>query len=150
MKNLTICIFYFLCVSIGLITGSHFILNQQIQTSNLQHETIIDSLKTIKMKERVTVTAYHPKSYGINSDSDPTRTAIMKRPIPGYTFAISTSLVEAGWLNRIIYLDGIGIGKATDRMGRSIKGNHIDICKTSLKKAKMFGMKKNILAVVLD
>ena len=100
--------------------------------------------------QRITVTAYHPKSGGINSDETPNKTATMKRPIAGYTLAISTDLFNMGWLNKRIYIDGWGVGKATDRMGVSVKGKQIDICLPTLKAAKKFGIKRNILAVLLQ
>jgi len=100
--------------------------------------------------QRITITAYHPKSGGINSDKTPDRTAIMRKPIAGYTLAISTELFNMGWLNKRIYIDGWGVGKATDRMSISIKGKHIDICFPTLKAAKKFGVKRNILAVLLQ
>ena len=97
----------------------------------------------------VTVTAYHPKSKGINSDAHPNKTALMRKPISGYTLAVSTELVELGWLGKKIYIDGWGVGRATDRMGRSVKGKRIDICAPSLKRAKKFGVKKDVLSIVL-
>ena len=100
--------------------------------------------------QKITVTAYHPNSKGINSDKNPSRTATMKRPIPGYTLAISTELFNLGWLNKKIYINGWGVGKATDRMGASIEGRHIDICFPSLKAAKKFGVKRDVLAVLLQ
>lgn len=100
--------------------------------------------------QRITVTAYHPTSRGINSDSNPSRTAIMRKPISGYTLAISTDLFNMGWFNKRIYIDGWGVGKSTDRMGISIKGKQIDICFPTLKAAKKFGIRYNILAVLLQ
>ena len=97
----------------------------------------------------VTVTAYHPNSRGINSDAHPNKTALMRKPISGYTLAVSTELVELGWLGKKIYIDGWGVGRATDRMGRSVKGKRIDICAPSLKRAKKFGVKKDVLSIVL-
>ena len=132
---------------------------RKVQKTNLQIYTQLNSMyeevkalrETIQSDYQViTVTAYHPKSKGINSDKNPNRTALMKRPIPGYTLAISTELVELGWLGKKIYINGWGVGQATDRMGNSIKGKQIDICAPSLKLAKYFGIKKGIQAVILD
>jgi len=100
--------------------------------------------------QRVTVTAYHPKSRGINSDKDPNKTATMRKPIAGYTLAISTELFNMGWLNKRIYIDGWGVGKATDRMNIELKGKRIDICFPTLKAATKFGVKRDILAVLLQ
>jgi len=52
-------------------------------------------------------------------------------------------------LGKKIYIDGWGVGRATDRMGKSIEGKHIDICAPSLKRAKKFGVKKDVLSIVL-
>ena len=98
----------------------------------------------------VTVTAYHPKSRGINSDAYPNRTALMREPISGYTLAVSTELVKLGWLGKKIYIDGWGVGHATDRMGKSVKGKRIDVCSPSLKAAKKFGVRKDVLSIVLN
>jgi len=113
-------------------------------------EMYIETFNINYTHQKITVTAYHPPSSGINSDKNPNRTATMKRPVPGYTLAISVELFNLGWLNKKIYINGWGVGKATDRMGSSIKGKHIDICFPSLKAAKKFGIKKNILAVLLQ
>jgi len=131
---------------------------RKVQKINLQIYTQLDSMyeevKTLREiiqsdYQVITVTAYHPKSKGINSDGNPNRTALMKRPIPGYTLAISTELVELGWLGKKIYINGWGVGHATDRMGKSVKGKHIDVCSPSLKAAKKFGIKKDVLSIVL-
>ena len=98
----------------------------------------------------VTLSAYHPKSKGINSDKTPNRTATMQKPIAGYTLAISDELFKMGWLNKKIYIDGWGVGQATDRMGKNIKGKQIDVCSPSLKYAKEFGIKKDVQVVVLN
>jgi len=100
--------------------------------------------------QKVTITAYHPPSKGINSDKTPNRTATMKRPIAGYTLAISDELFEMGWLGKRIYIDGWGVGKATDRMKSTVQGKRIDICAPTLKAAKKIGIRANILAVVLN
>jgi len=112
-------------------------------------ETYIEMGSINYTHQKVTVTAYHPNSKGINSDRNPARTATMKRPIAGYTLAISDELFRLGWLGKKIYIDGWGVGRATDRMSASVKGKHIDICFPSLKIARTFGIKKGVLAVLL-
>jgi 3D (Asp-Asp-Asp) domain-containing protein len=98
----------------------------------------------------VTISAYHPPSRGINSDKDPSRTATMTRPIAGRTIAISTELVELGWLGKKIYINGHGVYYAESRMEINVKGKRIDICAPTLKWAKKFGIKKDVLAIVLN
>ncbi|MBA3010705.1 MAG: 3D domain-containing protein [Proteobacteria bacterium] len=102
------------------------------------------------LKANVILTGYHPWSNGINSDGYPQETATMTMPVPGWTCAISSELVEKGWLGKKIYIEGIGVFKAEDRMSSSLNGLRIDLCMGSLEKALNFGKKKNILAINLN
>ena len=106
-------------------------------------------LDTIK-KANVTLTGYHPWSNGINSDGYPQTTATMTVPIAGWTCAISSELVNKGWLGKKIYIEGIGVFKAEDRMSCNLSGLRIDLCLGSLQQALNFGKKKNILAINLN
>jgi len=101
-------------------------------------------------KANVILTGYHPWSNGINSDGYPQETATMTMPIPGWTCAISSELVKKGWLGKKIYIEGIGVFKAEDRMNSSLNGLRIDLCMGSLEKALNFGKKKNVLAINLN
>lgn len=126
-----------------------FIINKQKEFVSEQ-EKMIQFLNTeLKRKQVVTVSFYHPNSRGINSDTDPTNTAIMVAPIVGRTVAISTELFEAGWLGQKIYIDGFGIFVCEDRMSSKIKGKQIDICVASRKEAFQRGKKYNIIATRL-
>lgn len=105
---------------------------------------------------KVKITFYSPSLGGINSDSDPSKTATMTTPIIGLTCAISRNLVEDGWLGSTIYIQGIGIRQATDIMGKEYKGkkifNQIDILtgpNDVKKEAKKLGNNINILASLL-
>jgi len=98
---------------------------------------------------KTTVTAYHPASGGINSDSTPTKTCTMAKPIAGWTAAISTELVELGWLGQKIYLDGYGVFMATDRMAKGLTGKRVDICVGDKKTAIQYGKKEKVLTVRL-
>ena len=121
-----------------------------IQLNDIQQG--VEDIKTMLSSDcqNVILSAYHPKSRGINSDKNPNKTALMKKPIAGYTLAISNELFELGWLGKKIYIDGWGVGKATDRMSHTVKGKQIDICAPSLKVAKNFGIKKDVIAVILN
>ncbi|WP_457551150.1 3D domain-containing protein [Desulfobacula sp.] len=101
-------------------------------------------------KANVTLTGYHPWSNGINSDGHPQTTATMTIPVVGRTCAISSELVKRGWLGKKIYIEGIGVFKAEDRMNSSIDGLRIDLCMGSLKEALTFGKKENVLAINLN
>jgi len=120
------------------------------QLNNIQQG--VEDIKTMLSSDcqNVILSAYHPRSRGINSDKNPNKTALMKKPIAGYTLAISNELFELGWLGKKIYIDGWGVGKVTDRMSHTVKGKQIDICAPSLKVAKNFGIKKDVMAVILN
>lgn len=147
--SILICTYgIFICVHIKNVQ----IVNQQA-VSRL--EAIFKEVKQLRIiaesdYQKVTLTAYHPRSGGINSDNHPNKTALMITPKSGWTLAISTELVNLGWLGKKIYIDGWGIGKAEDRMGKTVEGKRIDICSPSLKAAVNFGVRKEVLAIVLN
>ena len=101
-------------------------------------------------KANVTLTGYHPWSNGINSDGYPEKTATMTMPVVGRTCAISSELVNRGWLGKKIYIEGVGVFMAEDRMNIDLNGLRIDLCMGSLQEALTFGKKKNILAINLN
>ena len=68
----------------------------------------------------------------------------------GYTAAISTELVEKGWLGKEIYIRGFGIVLANDRLNTKIKGAQIDLCKGSYRAAMKVGTHKNVIATVIN
>ena len=120
---------------------------------------LVDLLKTeiVEMSlhesrvQKVKITFYSPELGGINSDSNPKKTAIMEDTIIGWTCAISRDLIELGWLGKKIYIKGIGIRMASDIMGKGIT-KQIDILvgKNDIKKeAKKLGKNTNILATIL-
>ena len=116
----------------------------------VEQEEIIQTLNIeLNRKQIITVSFYHPKSKGINSDSDHTKTATMTRPVVGRTVAISDELFNLGWLGNKIYIDGFGVFLAEDRMGPSIKGKCVDICVSSKKKAFQLGKRYNVITVRL-
>jgi len=105
--------------------------------------------QTDSYDKSIKITFYSPKLKGINSDKNPNKTAIMKKPVSGWTCAISRDLMKRGWLGKKIYIDGIGMRYANDLMARTYKGRkitkQIDLCvgkNDVLKQAKKLG--KNI------
>lgn len=107
-----------------------------IETQNAEIKDLHVEIKNLEMQitrtAEVKVTVYAPELRGINSDSDHSRTAIMDKPVPGWTCAISRDLVGAGWLGKKIWIKGIGIRYASDIMAESYNGRkiekQIDIC----------------------
>jgi len=93
----------------------------------------------------VTVTAYTPRVK--ECDNDPTNTAMMTKPRIG-TVAISRDLFLAGWtFGKKVYLKNIGVFEISDLMNESHK-NKIDVLMFDVKKAKKFGTKEVIAAVI--
>ena len=110
---------------------------------------IVGLEKRLSRTQIVKISFYHPASRGINSDSDHKNTATMTRPVVGRTVAISDELFHKGWLGAKIYVDGIGIFRAEDRMSSNITGEQIDICVSSHKQAMALGIKNDVVAVKL-
>lgn len=153
IKTIIIFLIVFFLITDMYKMASQIITNQAVIVVALSN--ISQDLQEIKTAieadyQTVILTAYHPKSRGINSDSNPNKTALMKKPIAGYTCAVSDELLRLGWIGKKIYLDGYGVWEATDKMKKSVKGKRIDLCAPSLKYAKEFGVEKNVLAIVLD
>ena len=97
----------------------------------------------------VTVTMFYPESGGINSDKNPTKTAFMKKPISGYTVAVSDELLYDGWIGKV-YIDGLGVYEITCRMRDTVKGKCLDICAPSKEYADKFGVRYNVFAILLN
>lgn len=136
------------------ITDYNFIVSNQIDIISNQTETIANLEEKLSRTQLVKVSFYHPASRGINSDSDPTNTATMRRPTVGRTIAISDELFNDGWLGFKIYIDRHGVFVAEDRMGvdengNPIKGKQIDICVSSEAEAFRLGIRHNVVAVKL-
>lgn len=124
--------------------SEHF---KRIERAIVLMEEVREELSVVRVllesrHQLVTLTAYHPPSRGINSDSLPERTALMTRPKPGFTAAISSELVALGWLGKKVYIEGFGVWRLEDRMNVSLEGKHIDLCYPTLKAAKAFGRKE--------
>jgi 3D (Asp-Asp-Asp) domain-containing protein len=89
----------------------------------------------------VTVTQYHYQK--------PSPTAILEKPVAGWTAAVSRELVHLGWMGRRIYLEGLGVFKVNDVMAESVEGCHVDIYAGSKDKAMKFGKRQSVAATVL-
>uniref|UniRef100_A0A6M3J261 3D domain-containing protein n=1 Tax=viral metagenome TaxID=1070528 RepID=A0A6M3J261_9ZZZZ len=120
-----------------------------IHTDLVDIGAIIKEIQGAKV-QLVTITAYHPPSRGINSDSDPNRTALMVKPKPGWTAVISRNMIKYGWIGKKIYAPNIGVWKIEGVMGKEVIGNQIDLCFPSHKKAMAFGVKRNIMMTAFD
>lgn len=132
---------------IGTLNTSNSVLSEKLSETIVERDYYMKKSLTSNAF-RVKVTGYHPDSGGINSDSNPAMTATMTPHKAGRTCAISTELVEAGWLGKEIYVEGFGMMIANDRLAKGIKGKQIDLCKGSYNDAMAVGVNMNVLASI--
>lgn len=132
------------------------ILNNEFEVHKTETAQKLKKMEREIMRSvKVRITFYAPSLKGINSDSNPKKTATMTKPIPGRTCAISRDLVNAGWLGRKIYIPGIGIRYTSDIIGESVNGKvitkQIDICvgKNDVKQQAKRFKKTHVIANVL-
>lgn len=85
---------------------------------------------------KLRATAYTARVQETNED--PYNTAIMRKPVPGWTVAVSKDLKR--WLGKRVYIEGIGVRKVNDLMNSRFT-NHIDILKGNVSDARKFGVK---------
>ncbi|WP_156915974.1 3D domain-containing protein [Desulfatirhabdium butyrativorans] len=69
------------------------------------------------MAIKAVVTAYTARRQ--ETDSDPERTAIMEKPIPGWTCAVSRDLSH--WLGGKVWIEGVGVRRVNDVMNERYK-----------------------------
>jgi len=116
-----------------------------------KYDVKIESLENINMKlknYKVKVSFYVPSIGGINSQGNPNTTAVLDKPIPGGTLAVSRDLIHL--LYRTIYVKGYGVFYANDTLAdkdpytkKPIR-KQIDICVGSLKHIPKQGVFYNI------
>ena len=85
-----------------------------------------------------TITAY--TAHKSETNNNPQLTAIMEKPIPGGTCAVSREFMH--WLGSRIYIERIGVRRVNDLMNKRFT-NRIDLCVPTKKDAKKFGKQKH-------
>jgi hypothetical protein len=131
---------------------------KEIATLNIEHteelairQDEIAELNKIILENtnyKVKVTYYVPSLGGINAQGDPNKTAVMEKPVPGKTIAVSRDLAHL--LYKKIYVLNRGVFYANDLLadenpytGQKIR-KQIDICVGSTKDIPRQGVFKNI------
>lgn len=89
----------------------------------------------------VTVTAYSPSVE--ETDHTPNKTALLQKPKPGKTCAVSRDLLN--YLGKKVYVYGYGVFEVNDLMNKRYK-RRIDLC-MGKKDAIEFGKKEDIKIV---
>lgn len=101
------------------------------QTTVMQEESSISTSSDTKTEDsslridrhypvtaiKARITAY--TSSPAETDSTPGRTAIMEKPIPGWTCAVSRDL--AHWLGGRVWIEGVGVRRVNDLMNERFK-----------------------------
>lgn len=124
------------------------ILSLQIYTIHKINQTSSQTPVTEKIiyKSNIThlpcqVTAYTNRVKECNSDNK--RTAILEKPIAGWTCAVSQDLLH--WLGGRVYIKGVGVRRVNDLMNARYTKS-VDVYYGKVKDAKAFG--KQIRMVV--
>lgn len=108
-------------------------------------QSVASSAAAANGVRRVTVTAYTASRD--ECDEDPGNTAIMTKPVVGWTVAVSRDLLEEGWtFGRKVWIDGVGVREISDVMNEKWSGR-IDVLVGKKKDAKRFGRREGVVAV---
>ena len=105
---------------------------------------LIESLRKDKIF-KVKGTGYTARAKECNEDFK--NTAIMEKPIPGYSIAVSQDLIHL--LGERVYIKGIGVRRVNDLMNKRHK-NRIDILMPTVSEAINFGNRDLIMIVIGD
>jgi 3D (Asp-Asp-Asp) domain-containing protein len=141
-----------ICV-IGYVIGSLLVMSNNVRTIGQQDAELIMSRELIKKQEAyiteleirladkynraVTLTAYTARSR--ECDETPHVTAMMVKPRPGRTIAVSRDLFDDGWtFGRSVYIEGHGVFVIEDLMHRR-HTQRIDILMGTVNEANKFG-----------
>ncbi|MFA5436674.1 MAG: hypothetical protein WC372_11605 [Candidatus Neomarinimicrobiota bacterium] len=97
----------------------------------------LESRLTDKHSRDVTVTAYTARVE--ECDADPGNTAMMTKPVPGRTVAVSRDLFDDGWtFGRSVYIAGFGVFVIEDLMAAR-HTEAIDVLVGSVRDARRIG-----------
>jgi 3D (Asp-Asp-Asp) domain-containing protein len=107
-------------------------------------DCIIEKLKKEKTF-KVIATAYTARAKECNKDFK--NTAIMEKPRPGYTIAVSQDLMHL--LGERVYIKGEGVRRINDLMNKRYK-NRIDLLHPTVSGARKFGTQTVIMIVIGD
>lgn len=94
--------------------------------------------------KEVTLTAYTTCPTETNRDNG--NTALMQRPVTGWTVAVSQDLSYL--LGKVIYIEGVGVRYVNDLMNSRFK-NMVDVLVPNKSSAMHFGVKKGRQVILL-
>ncbi|SDB45436.1 3D (Asp-Asp-Asp) domain-containing protein [Desulfonatronum thiosulfatophilum] len=125
------------------------IYEQKLELQKAQEEILI--LKAIldayhkANTHYLRLSAYTARKEECNDDIE--NTAIMQRPKPGWTVAVSRDL--RGWLGKRVYIEGFGIRMVSDLMN-SRYTKAIDILVPEVDEALKIGVRENVFVTLIE
>lgn len=141
-----ICVIGYMIFSLAMI--SHLVnikgqqqaelkLSQILIRSQEEYIAELESRLAYKYNRAVTLTAYTARSR--ECDETPHVTAMMVKPRPGRTIAVSRDLFDDGWtFGRSVYIAGLGVYVIEDLMHKR-HTQRIDILMGTVREANKFG-----------
>jgi len=133
---LSLIVSIFICISIDKNYYRIKTLEQKIH--NIEQQKEPEYIKVI-------LTAYTLREKECNEDLE--NTALMMKPIPGYSCAVSVDLKHL--LGKKIYVYGYGVWYVNDLMNKRHKKS-IDLLVFNVKTAEKIGRQKDIEIVTID
>ncbi|GAB6060188.1 3D domain-containing protein [Desulfonatronum parangueonense] len=132
-----------------ILAGYRIVNNHQAELMQIREENELLRKILAGYKEantlRLRLTAYTARKEECNEDVD--NTAIMQKPTPGWTVAVSHDL--RGWLGKRVYIEGFGVRLVSDLMHARHKQS-IDILVPDVPMAKSIGVRKNVLVTLIE
>jgi 3D (Asp-Asp-Asp) domain-containing protein len=112
-------------------------MSQMLISSQEAYITELEGRLADKYNRAVTLTAYTARSR--ECDETPNKTAMMVKPRPGRTIAVSRDLFDDGWtFGRSVYIAGYGVFVIEDLMHKR-HSRRIDILMGTTREANRFG-----------
>lgn len=128
---ITAALVLLLLTSIGILFASMHMPPRTV----VENYYIIHTAQNGTFFEDVTVTAYTAREE--ECDSTPHVTALMEKPVPGRTVAVSRDLMFA--LGKHVYIPGVGVRVVQDLMAPRFT-KRVDVLMPSVKMARTFGV----------
>jgi 3D (Asp-Asp-Asp) domain-containing protein len=113
--------------------------------SKCKKKEVIQKCSSADYYPNATITAYTPSED--ECDGDPENTALMEKPRPGGTCAVSHDLLR--FLGDDVYIKGFGMWEVNDLMNKRYKQS-IDLCVGSKKKAREIGRTQREVVFIED
>lgn len=145
MKTINLIMLFLAVVGMGAFTAG-YIRQVDVEIKALEGQILglRDDLRDRDV-QIVDVTAYTANRDECGKDPD--NTAIMRRPVPGWTAAVSRDLLADGWtFGDRIWIEGVGLYEIADVMHPRFD-RRIDVLVGTKQQAEEFGVREAKMAV---